>query len=787
MAGRKGKQKVQKVTEEHVSLLQYLSAEEHEDNAQMLIKRSLNEDIHIRCKAAAGLADYLQDGEYGAGLDPDDMDPHPAAVLAEAIRGKRPDRSIIIIAVRALAVMGSAAAKHAGGALAHLLTHGDTEVRWEVSRALGFLGSRAAKASAVALGRMAVEDTSDVCRREAARSIVQMGPKAKGAAVLLAKAIAADDDVDVRNEALRALKAIGPGAAGVAGEVARVCLGSSMEQRRLAVEALHEMGEDASDAASSTLALLLRPGNVTVDNVKRHSTTRIGGDVKLRRLAVQALGAMGSETVEKHVVAISRALGDADQQVRELALEVLRDADTPLCTKAMGGPMMLFEDPNPMAPSPPESPTAGADLAAGSALQALEFLEDTEGALSPEEEEEAEQKRLEEEVQRRQREMEQEAVRQRELEQEEAVERRRLEEEEEARQAAEAKAAEEELTHRRQAEEEEARRKDEEDAAQEAADLARLQEEMEEAREKEFGSDSLALPQSDVHATLQELGICNGKRSASKTACTPQITEADFARFLELVGLSKEDAPEVLVAARAARNMPLPDFWTEGVDKEYGLAYYYNVQSDENTWDHPLIPTYREVLAFIKNLVAEALQPKALADRMQVALNEAHQKYLQELEHWQGPIVRPGEVEGQPFFFNTQTGESEWRDPSERLQHDVKMRFDLLMGFLMAEEEKHMESLPDEDGSAFSATQSMTISNDLMKSLTGLASSLVSMTSVIRGSMRRQSVTIEDCENIPAPRLASPHDRSDHLMVPPTTSPHKRSGHLMIPPPRSNS
>ena len=61
---------------------------------------------------------------------------------------------------------------------------------------------------------------------------------------------------------------------------------------------------------------------------------------------------------------------------------------------------------------------------------------------------------------------------------------------------------------------------------------------------------------------------------------------------LPLQGFDMEAHPELYWIAEQARSAPIPEAWTEHVD-ESGNSYYYNEETGESSWEHPLVGYFK--------------------------------------------------------------------------------------------------------------------------------------------------------------------------------------------------
>eukprot|EP00929_Paragymnodinium_shiwhaense_P073670 TRINITY_DN37641_c0_g1_i1.p1 TRINITY_DN37641_c0_g1~~TRINITY_DN37641_c0_g1_i1.p1 ORF type:complete len:680 (+),score=206.72 TRINITY_DN37641_c0_g1_i1:104-2143(+) len=315
-----------------VDILPNLSYREECEHVELLVQKLEHLDAARRRKGAEAMATYIADQR----CLPEDMPTHPAKVLADFLDAPRAEKNMCISVAKSLALMHRHAAPYASGALARKLDHTDAELRWEATRALGLLGPEAAAESAEALGRVLLEDEFVLCRLAAARTFELMGEAAAElSAKPLATALMGDEDLDVQTASVRALMVMGPKAAPEAApELAKVVLTHRYEMKMRACDALFNMGEAAAEHAAPAMVRILRPDG----EPWTAGWEPPGSDARLRKRCAEVLGAMGSDTIKKYEVKLSRALGDRDDTVVEASKATLQLAER---HRALKGPIAL--------------------------------------------------------------------------------------------------------------------------------------------------------------------------------------------------------------------------------------------------------------------------------------------------------------------------------------------------------------------------------------------------------------------------------------------------------------
>lgn len=198
---------------------------------------------------------------------------------------------------------------------------------------------------------------------------------------------------------------------------------------------------------------------------------------------------------------------------------------------------------------------------------------------------------------------------------------------------------------------------------------------------------------------------------------------------LEISPLAPAAAQEV---ARRTHTIAYPPNWSEELDGASGAIYFYHRLRDEASWEHPLTKTFKQVIsAVIRLATAEHLRPQELAEQVEMCLVEAQNQAVAELQDWVGPI-EDGSTDG-PYYYHCLTGESSWEDPRENWQYDLQVRYDLLVGFLVAEERRRVPPATHE----FAAP----VTQEITATLTSLASSMNSMASTVIDALQAAEVS----------------------------------------------
>merc|ERR1711971_243149 len=116
---------------------------------------------------------------------------------------------------------------------------------------------------------------------------------------------------------------------------------------------------------------------------------------------------------------------------------------------------------------------------------------------------------------------------------------------------------------------------------------------------------------------------------------------------------------------------------------------------EEASWEHPLTETFRDVLDVVESHIeaAGAYGLDALAARIEKALQEAQEEAAEELTDWVGPISCDISAGAEEYYYNTISGRSSWEDPREKWQYDLQVKYDLLVGFMVARRRRMLRRL----------------------------------------------------------------------------------------------
>jgi HEAT repeat protein len=205
--------------------------------------------------------------------------------------------------------------------LVRLLQDSEEHVRSKSIGALGSLGQKALPALTAAL-----EDNQPVVRSGACRALAAMRAEAKPAVAALVVIAHRDTDNGARVAAIQGLGAIGPDAKAGVPILIEVIKGSNHLLRDAGLDAFAEIGPNAKDAVPTLIPMLQGNDRVQTALVKIGAPAAPALIEAMRRKPYQYLYAHMLARIDPFPIeALSKALHDEDQQMREGAAEALNN------------------------------------------------------------------------------------------------------------------------------------------------------------------------------------------------------------------------------------------------------------------------------------------------------------------------------------------------------------------------------------------------------------------------------------------------------------------------------
>lgn len=124
------------------------------------------------------------------------------------------------------------------------------------------------------------------------------------------------------------------------------------------------------------------------------------------------------------------------------------------------------------------------------------------------------------------------------------------------------------------------------------------------------------------------------------------------------------------IAEYGMKEEALPPRWTLHVDPSSGHVYYVDRDSQKSSWENPLAPTLLRVLEVGRRFLQQPTD-----NFFEERKKELWHEHRLEIQRWCGPFK---DGKGRPYFANTTTGVSSWRDPREETQYMFEMQSALL-------------------------------------------------------------------------------------------------------------
>mmetsp|Transcript_60342 Transcript_60342/g.127813 ORF Transcript_60342/g.127813 Transcript_60342/m.127813 type:complete len:315 (+) Transcript_60342:362-1306(+) len=164
--------------------------------------------------------------------------------------------------------------------------------------------------------------------------------------------------------------------------------------------------------------------------------------------------------------------------------------------------------------------------------------------------------------------------------------------------------------------------------------------------------------------------------------CDNTNMQDDLLEYGRCLGLDVKSDDSMLWIVEEAFHAPLPVSWSEHMDNE-GRIYFYDETSEESSWEHPMDPVYRELIALVQQAKQDPRlsQPEKRAFYIHGHLKEVHQSALKHLEHWSGPYTSS---EGD-YYYNQLSRVSTWDCPVDLWEQELGLRHRVLCKALLPE------------------------------------------------------------------------------------------------------
>jgi len=130
---------------------------------------------------------------------------------------------------------------------------------------------------------------------------------------------------------------------------------------------------------------------------------------------------------------------------------------------------------------------------------------------------------------------------------------------------------------------------------------------------------------------------------------------------MEELGITEAEAQSFAwIVEYALQDDVLPQAWTKHLDVSSGNFYYIDEEAQTSTWETPLLPSLKRLVEtgreYLQNPSEDFWEERKVSFWKDLKAG---------LEGWYGPLDGP---HGRPYYANSLTGESSWRDPRVEAQ-----------------------------------------------------------------------------------------------------------------------
>lgn len=152
------------------------------------------------------------------------------------------------------------------------------------------------------------------------------------------------------------------------------------------------------------------------------------------------------------------------------------------------------------------------------------------------------------------------------------------------------------------------------------------------------------------------------------------------------MGVDPDEEPDVFNFLSRALDYPLPDPWTEHADKK-GRIFYWNPASRASSWQHPLAPTHRALVAAYRRVI----QAEDRADAIEFEVDAFRQQGEEEIAMWRMSHA----PDNTPYYYKIGTEQTRWDNPRDELQHHMELRIQMLSDLAQQENVEAGETVGD--------------------------------------------------------------------------------------------
>mmetsp|Transcript_52157 Transcript_52157/g.124278 ORF Transcript_52157/g.124278 Transcript_52157/m.124278 type:complete len:422 (-) Transcript_52157:181-1446(-) len=190
------------------------------------------------------------------------------------------------------------------------------------------------------------------------------------------------------------------------------------------------------------------------------------------------------------------------------------------------------------------------------------------------------------------------------------------------------------------------------------------------AREKSSGKSTGGNSKGGL--TVNEF-VARTKRCREKGL---EPTKPELIAYARYLGIDPITDGDLMWIAEEALNAPLPAEWTEHHDNADRI-FYYNVQSHQSSWTHPLEQlhrdTYKNIVHFRSGSLSKEEQQAEL-ESLRKQCEETERDTHKELQAWAEHV----DEQGQKFYYNHDQQRSVWTDPRPARCHTLYLQMKAL-------------------------------------------------------------------------------------------------------------
>jgi len=179
-------------------------------------------------------------------------------------------------------------------------------------------------------------------------------------------------------------------------------------------------------------------------------------------------------------------------------------------------------------------------------------------------------------------------------------------------------------------------------------------------------SSQLAVPRSqETAAALARTQV--ELHSGPAVDAVPQRQHTSLTETVEFVkglGIDPVEDEAILWIAEDALHAPLPPSWSEHMDTD-GRVYYHNSAAEESSWKHPMDNVFREIVEYYRRVVS-------IGGFWEVedSLIAIERDIKRQIDDWVDLV----DEEGEKFYYNRQSDETQYIDPRLALYHPLYAR-----------------------------------------------------------------------------------------------------------------